>query len=136
MREAPMNQSAGNPSPGYKKHPEHRIETKPAGGRVRVTFNGEVIAESREAVRMNEGDYAAVYYLPRKDVKMERLMRTTHTSYCPFKGHASYYTLSSGGRTAENAVWSYETPYDEMGVIKELLAFYPDKVDSIVAGSG
>jgi uncharacterized protein (DUF427 family) len=67
---------------------------------------------------------------------MERLMRTTHTTYCPFKGHASYYSLSSGGQTAENAVWSYETPYDEMSVIKELLAFYPDKVDSIVAGSG
>ncbi len=131
-----MNQSTGNPAPGYKKHPEHRIETKPAGGRVRVTFNGEVIADSREAVRIDEGDYAAVYYLPRKDVKMERLMRTTHTTYCPFKGHASYYSLSSGGRTAENAVWSYETPYDEMSVIKELLAFYPDKVDSIVAGSG
>ena len=131
-----MNRSTGNPAPGYKKHPEHRIETKPAGGRVRVTFNGEVIADSREAVRMNEGDYAAVYYLPRKDVKMERLMRTTHTTYCPFKGHASYYSLSSGGQTAENAVWSYETPYDETGVIKELLAFYPDKVDSIVAGSG
>ncbi len=131
-----MNQSTGNSAPGYKKHPEHRIEMKTAGGRVRVTFNGEVIADSREAVRMNEGDYAAVYYLPRKDVKMERLMRTTHTTYCPFKGHASYYSLSSGGRTAENAVWSYETPYDEMGVIKELLAFYPDKVDSIVAGSG
>ena len=125
-----------NSGPGYKNHPEHRIETKSAGGRVRVTFNSEVIADSREAVRMDEGDYAAVYYLPRKDVKMERLMRTTHTTYCPFKGHASYYSLSSGGQTAENAVWSYETPYDETGVIKELLAFYPDKVDSIVAGSG
>jgi len=110
--------------------------TKPAGGRVRVTFNGEVIADSREAVLMDEGNYAAVYYLPRKDAKMERFVRTTHTTYCPFKGHASYYTLSSGGRTAENAVWSYETPYDEMSVIKELLAFYPDKVDSIVAGPG
>jgi len=141
MREAPMNQSTGNPAPGYKKHPEHRIETKPAGGRVRVTFNGEVIADTKDAIQLEEplgGSTVApvVYYVPRKDVKMERLMRTTHTTYCPFKGHASYYSLSSGGRTAENAVWSYETPYDEMGVIKERLAFYPDKVDSIVAGSG
>jgi uncharacterized protein (DUF427 family) len=124
---------SANSGPGYEKRPGYRILTKPAGVRVRVTFNGEAVADSREAVRMDEGDYAAVYYLPRKDVKMERLARTAHTSYCPFKGHASYYTLSSGGRTAENAVWSYETPYDEMGAIKELLAFYPDKVDSIVA---
>jgi len=124
---------SANSGPGYEKRPGYRILTKPAGVRVRVTFNGEVVADSREAVRMDEGDYAAVYYLPHKDVKMDRLERTTHTTYCPFKGHASYYTISSGGRTAENAVWSYETPYDEMSVIKELLAFYPDKVDSIVA---
>jgi uncharacterized protein (DUF427 family) len=100
---------------------------------VRVTFNGEVIADSREAVRLDEGTYPAVYYLPRKDVKMLGLARTTHTTHCPFKGHASYYTLSYGDRTAENAVWSYETPYEEMSVIQELLAFYPDKVDSITA---
>lgn len=122
---------SANSAPGWKSRPDHRITTKPAGVRVRVTFNGEVIADSREAVRMDEGSYAAVYYIPRKDAKVERLVRTTHSTYCPFKGHASYYTLSSDGRTAENAVWSYETPYDEMGAIKELLAFYPDKVDSI-----
>jgi uncharacterized protein (DUF427 family) len=133
LKEKAMSANSG---PGWKNHPDHRITTEAAAVRVRVTFNGEVIADSREAVRVDEGDYAAVYYLPRKDVKMERLMRTTHTTYCPFKGNASYYSLSSGGRIAENAVWSYETPYDEMGVIKELLAFYTDKVDSIVAGSG
>jgi uncharacterized protein (DUF427 family) len=125
-----------NSGPGYKSNPEHRITTKPAGERVRVTFNGEVIADSREAIRMDEGNYPAVYYIPRKDVRMDRLARTAHTTHCPYKGHASYYTLSSGGRTAENAVWSYETPYDEMSVIKDLLAFYPDKADSIVAAPG
>jgi len=118
-------------APGFKKHPEHRIETKPAGLRVRVTFNGEVIADSRNAIRLDESKYASVYYVPRKDVRMERLTRTTHSTHCPFKGVASYYTLSAGGRTAANAVWSYEEPYDEMSVIKERLAFYPDKVDSI-----
>ena len=124
---------SANNAPGWKSHPDHRITTQPAGTRVRVTFSGEVIADSREAVRMDEGSYPAVYYLPRKDVKVQRLVRTTHTTYCPFKGHASYYTLSSGARSAENAVWSYETPYDEMSAIKELLAFCPDKVDSITA---
>jgi uncharacterized protein (DUF427 family) len=122
---------SANSAPGFKKHPEHRIETKPAGLRVRVTFNGEVIADSRNAIRLDESKYASVYYVPRKDVRMERLTRTTHSTHCPFKGVASYYTLSAGGRTAANAVWSYEEPYDEMSVIKERLAFYPDKVDSI-----
>lgn len=122
---------SANSGPGYKKHPDHRIETTPADARVRVKFNGEVIADTRDAVEMKEGDYPVVYYVPRKDVKMDRLVRTTHRTYCPFKGHASYFSLVNG---PENAVWSYERPYDEMLAIKELLAFYPDKVDAITAG--
>ena len=119
---------SANGAPGFKQRPDYRIATKPAGTRVQVTFNGEVIADSRDAVEMKEGDYPAVYYIPRKDVKMDRLRRSTHRTYCPFKGHASYYSLVKG---PENAVWSYEEPYDEMSVIKGRLAFYPDKVDSI-----
>ena len=64
---------------------------------------------------------------------MESLTRTTHSTHCPFKGDATYFTLESRGRSAQNAVWSYEMPYDEVAVIKEHLAFYPDKVDSIAA---
>ena len=122
-----------NSGPGYAQRPDHRITTRPAGMCVQVKFNGEVIADSANAIRMEEGTYSPVYYIPRKDVKMERFARTTHSTYCPFKGHASYYTLASGDRTAENAVWSYEQPYDEVSVIKEHVAFYPDKVDSITA---
>jgi uncharacterized protein (DUF427 family) len=125
---------SANSGPGYAQKPDHRITTKPAQTRVQVTFDGEVIADSANAIRMDEGSYPPVYYIPRKDAKMERFVRTPHTSYCPFKGHASYYSLVSGGRTAENAVWSYEAPYDEVAVIKEYVAFYPNKVDSIVAG--
>ena len=115
-----------NSAPGWKKYPEHRIETKPAKERVRVTFNGEVIADTRDAIRMEEGNYPAVFYFPRKDVKMERLIRSSHRTHCPFKGDAAYFSLVNG---PENVVWSYEQPYDEMSVIKDLLAFYPDKVD-------
>jgi uncharacterized protein (DUF427 family) len=118
---------SANPAPGYKKHPEHRIATKPAGARVQVKFKGEVIADSRDALVMQEGSYPPVFYFPRRDVKMERLTRTAHQTYCPFKGQASYFSLPG----TENAVWSYEQPYDEMAAIRELIAFYPDKVDSI-----
>lgn len=102
------------------------IRTYPAARRVQVSFNGEVIADTRDAVAMDEGSYPTVYYVPRKDVKMERLQRSAHTSYCPHKGHASYYSLAGG---PQNAVWSYEQPFDAVGLIRELLAFYPDKVD-------
>jgi len=121
--------------PGWKKYPKHRITTKPAGVRVQVKFNGDVIADTRDAIALEEsmsGSTVApvVYYIPRKDVKMERLARSSHQTHCPFKGQASYYSLANG---PENAVWTYEQPYDEMTAIKELLAFYPDKVDSITA---
>ncbi len=131
-----MQVSTGNnPAPGYAKHPDHRIATKPAGVRVRVTFKGEVIADTRDAIQMEEtmeGSTIApsVYYISRQDVRMERLARSAHQTYCPFKGHASYFSLIGG---PENAVWSYEQPYDEMIAIKERLAFYPDRVDAITA---
>lgn len=121
---------SGNSGPGYRQHPEHRITIAAAGLHVQVLFNGEAIADTRDAIAMKEGSYPVVYYVPRRDVKMERLVRTSHTTYCPFKGHASYFSLADG---PENAVWSYEQPYDEVAVIRNLLAFYPDKVDSIAA---
>jgi uncharacterized protein (DUF427 family) len=91
-----------------------------------VKLNGEVIADSSNALVPEEGTYPPVYYFPRRDVKMDRLVRSSHSTHCPFKGDASYFSLKGG---AENAVWTYETPFDEMLAIKELLAFYPDKVE-------
>ena len=121
-----------NPAPGFKKYPEHRLTTQPSRVRVQVRYNGELIADTTSAVEMHEksstGKVVApvVYYLPRKDVRMERLARSEHHTQCPFKGTASYYSLKEG---PQNAVWSYEQPYDELLAIKELLAFYPDKFE-------
>lgn len=120
----------GNSAPGYAKHPKHRITTERAGVPVRVTSNGEVVADTREAIALRETGYAVVYYIPRQDVRLDRFVRSAHTTYCPFKGHASYYSLVDG---PQNVAWSYEQPYDEVAVIKDRLAFYPSKVDSIVA---
>ena len=110
---------------------EHKITTRPATVRVHVKYQGEVIADSTSALEMHEthqGSVVApvVYYLPRKDVRMERLQRSPHRTHCPFKGDASYFSVKEG---PENAVWSYEQPYDEVLAIKELLAFYPDKFE-------
>jgi uncharacterized protein (DUF427 family) len=120
-----------NPAPGFKKYPQHRVETRPASVRVRVTYQGEVIADTSDAVELHEsfGEgkktvAPVVYYVPRNDVRLDRLVRSSHRTHCPFKGDASYYSVAGG---ADNAVWTYETPYDEMLAIKERLAFYPDK---------
>ena len=122
-----------NPAPGFKKYPGHRVSTTPSRARVQVLFQGEVIADTRDAVELHEttGEgkktvAPVVYYVPRKDVKMDRLARSDHTTHCPFKGDASYFSLAGG---PENAVWSYEAPYDEMLAIKERLAFYPDEFE-------
>lgn len=123
-----MTPPAANPAPGFKHTPRSHIVTRPAGVRVRVTLKGEAIADSRNAIEMKEGEYPSAYYIPRADVKMERLARTAHKTHCPYKGDASYFSIIDG---PENAVWSYERPYDEMTDLKELLAFYPNKVDSI-----
>ena len=120
-----------NPAPGFKKYPAHRVSAKPSDTHVRVTLNGELIADTRDAVELHEtfGEgrktvAPVVYYIPRKDVRMDRLVRSTHSTHCPFKGDAAYFSVAGG---PQDAVWSYEAPYDEMLAIKERLAFYPDK---------
>jgi len=88
-----MSTSANN-GPGYSKHPEHRVDTSPAGVRVRVTFDDAVIADTRDAIKLEESGYPPVYYVPRRDVQMDFLTRTDHRTYCPFKGNASYFSRS------------------------------------------
>lgn len=117
-----------NPAPGFRDVPRSHIVTRPAGRRARVMLGGEVLADSRDAIELREGSYAPVYYLPRQDVRMERLAGSPHTTYCPYKGTASHYSVIGG---PENAAWSYEQPYDEMQDIRALLAFYLRKVDAI-----
>ena len=104
------------------------IDIKPEPKRVRVTFRGEAIADSGDALALKEGSYPVVYYIPRKDVKMDRLARTAHSTHCPHKGDASYFSIKDG---PDNAVWSYEQPKDQVAAIKGHVAFYPDKVDAI-----
>jgi len=117
-----------HPAPGFRDVPRSHIVTSPAAGRVRVIAGGVVIADTREAIELKEAGHAPVLYLPRKDVDMARLERTAHRTHCPYKGDASYFSIAGG---AQNAAWSYEHPYDEMLEIREMLAFYPGKVDAI-----
>ncbi len=117
-----------NPAPGFRQFPRSHIVTRPAGRRVRVTLNGEVLADSRRALEMREGSHGPVYYLPREDVRMDRFERSSHATHCPFKGEATHYSLAGG---PENVAWSYEQPYDEMQDIRDRIAFYPKRVDAL-----
>ena len=111
--------------------PDHPITIERNGNRVRVTFADVVIADSTHALTLREASYPPVQYIPREDTKMDLLKPTTNASHCPYKGDASYFSISTGDRTAENAAWSYAQPFSAMIEIKEYLAFYPSRVDKI-----
>src|SRR5882762_9394044 len=111
--------------------PDHPITISPAEGKVRVMVAGRIVAESTQALRLEEKGYPPVYYLPRNDADMSLLVRTRHYSYCPYKGDCTYYSIPSGGSKSEYAVWTYEKPYESVASIKEYLAFYPSRVDAI-----
>jgi len=68
-------------------------------------------------------------YVPREDVQMSYLERTDHSTHCPFKGHASYFSVRVGNQIADNAVWTYETPIDSVAPIRACLSFYVEKLD-------
>ena len=107
------------------------ITVEPNPHRVVVTLDGRVIADTRRALVMRAPDTPPVQYIPREDVDMARLTRTALVTHCPYKGDCVYWSIDSGRRTVDNAVWSYETPRDEVAPIREHLAFYADRVDAI-----
>jgi uncharacterized protein (DUF427 family) len=110
---------------------DHPIAISLADGSVRVTIAGKIVAESTQALLLEEKGYAPVYYLPRTDADMSLLVRTTHYTYCPYKGDCTYYSIPLGGTKSEYAVWTYENPYQAVADIKDHLAFYPTRVDAI-----
>src|SRR6202043_357767 len=111
--------------------PDHPISIGANPSRVVVTLGGKVIADTRNALTLREASYAAVQYVPRRDVDMAALTRSQHTTFCPYKGEAAYFSIPAGGDRSVNAVWTYETPFAAMAQIKEYVAFYPDRVDQI-----
>jgi uncharacterized protein (DUF427 family) len=108
--------------------PDHPITITPNRNRVRVSIGDVVVAQSSHALTLKEASYPAVQYVPRADANLQLLQRSSRVTHCPYKGDANYFSIVAGGRTIENAVWSYETPYPAMTDIAGHLAFYPDKV--------
>jgi uncharacterized protein (DUF427 family) len=108
--------------------PDHPITITRNPHRLRVTFAGQTIADTTHALTLKEAGYKPVHYIPRADATMGALQVTQHHSHCPYKGDANYFSIIVDGRTAENAVWSYQQPYPAVKEIKDHLAFYPDRV--------
>jgi uncharacterized protein (DUF427 family) len=110
---------------------DHPISIEANPSRVVVTVGRKIIADTCNALTFREAGHPDVQYIPRRDVDMAALTRSKHTTYCPYKGGASYYSIPAGGHRSVNAVWTYETPFEAMAQIKDYVAFYPDRVDEI-----
>jgi uncharacterized protein (DUF427 family) len=125
-----------NPAPGFVTRPDYRVDLVPANQHVKIVFAGVTIADSTAALCVEETGHGPVYYLPEKDVRLDLMHPTEHHTRCPYKGQASYWTVEVAGgdgpaRRAENAVWAYPDPYDEVSGLAGYYAFYPNRVDSI-----
>ena len=125
-----------NSAPGFASRPDYRVDLLPAGRRVTVKFGGVTIADSSEALQVEETGHGPVYYVPEKEVRLDLMRPTDQHTRCPYKGEASYWTIelpaeAGSIRRSENAVWAYPLPYDEVSRLAGYYAFYPNRVDSI-----
>jgi uncharacterized protein (DUF427 family) len=111
--------------------PDHPITIDRHPGRIVVTVADKIIADSTAALTLREASYPAVQYIPRADVDMAALARSGTHSYCPYKGEASYFSIPAGGDRSIDAIWTYEAPYDAVADIRDHLAFYASRVDTI-----
>lgn len=116
-------------NPFARSHEGYRLSIKPDHRRISAEFQSEVIAESSNVLVMHETRLAPVFYFPRDDVRMDLLVTSNRRTHCPFKGNASYWTIQVGDKSAKNAAWSYQTPYDESSSVKGYVAFHWQAID-------
>lgn len=119
---------AAHSAPGFRRNPTYSITIKRFSGTVVVFFADAVIASTGHARVLREQGHEPVYYIPFEDIYFEFLRRSETRSYCPFKGHASYWSVIASGQTSKDVMWSYEDPYAEVAAIRDHGAFYPGKV--------
>jgi uncharacterized protein (DUF427 family) len=120
---------------GLTRSDEDRISLQPADGRVQVRIGEVVVAESDRATLLSERGFPPRWYLPREDVRLDLLRRTTTTTVCPFKGRATYWSYAPAGAADVEVAWSYEDPVTAMAAIRGLVCFYAERTTTSVDSS-
>ena len=133
MAERPAAIPPGTPGPGHTRAPAHRIAFVPRHARVTVAAGGMPIAATTDVVALEEDGYPTRYYLARDGVDMTRVRKSGKTTYCPFKGLATYYVIHGPDGEVRDAVWSYEQPFREAELVRDRLAFDAGRVDEVAA---
>lgn len=111
--------------------PKHRIFVHEVPKRIRIELAGKTVADTTDAVMLHESNMLPVYYLPLDDVRQDLIEPTDHSTHCPFKGDASYWSITVGDTVAENVIWGYPKPNEELPVLKGKVAFYLDRMDAV-----
>jgi uncharacterized protein (DUF427 family) len=109
--------------------PAHKLLMKPFPRRVRAIFGGEVVVDTTRAVLLYETGLPPQVYVPQDDIRAGLLTPTDHHTFCPFKGTASYWSVTAGEAEAENAIWSYPEPIDEASWLQGYAGFYWKAMD-------
>ncbi|MGF1473490.1 MAG: DUF427 domain-containing protein [Rubrobacteraceae bacterium] len=107
----------------------HTLYFEDSPRRVRAVFNGEVVADSEKAKMLHETGHLPLYYFPEEDVNWDLLHETAHTTHCPFKGDAAYWSVRVGDREAENAVWGYPEPLEQSPWLAGYVSIYFNSMD-------
>ena len=109
--------------------PQHKILFAPFPRRIRAMYGGETLVDTQRAMLLHESNILPAVYVPVEDVRFDVLHKTGHSTHCPFKGDASYWTITVGDRTSENAIWGYEDPVDGAPWLEGYVAMYWDRLD-------
>ena len=122
------------PAPGFQKHPDYEVGITRTQDHIRVLAGTTCIADSRRPLKVVETRHHPVWYLPMADVDSSVIEATSHSTYCPFKGDASYWTVDTGTTQLENSIWGYLAPFTECQALLEHVAFYTDRLTLEING--
>ncbi|BBY33779.1 hypothetical protein BST33_17670 [Mycolicibacter minnesotensis] len=129
-----MTHGSSSGRPIHTPSADYPITVAPTGRRVTVRIGGQVIADSAAALTLQESNHPAVQYIPLADVHQDVLSKSATTSYCPFKGDAAYYSVTTAdGESVADAIWTYEQPFPAVAAIAGHVAFYPNKAEISIA---